>query len=77
MNLSLTHIDCFCFTFYFGRPTTSAASSVDEDKSCSVSDGTTFGSVEGGMTFASNLGSTPFTGWAMSSWHTPLAVLAW
>ena len=62
MNLSLTHIDCICFTFYYGHPTASAAGSVDEDKSCSVSNGTTFGSVEGGTMLASDLVSTPSVG---------------
>ena len=62
MNLSLTHIDYFCFTFYCGCPTASAVGSVDEDKSCSVSDGTTFVSVGGGTTFTSNQASTPSIG---------------
>ena len=37
----------------------------------------TFGSVEGGATFTSNLGSTPSIGWAMSSWRVPSATLTW
>ena len=62
MNLSLTHIDYSYFTFYWGRPVTSVVGSVDEDKSCSVSDGTTFVSVGGGTTFTSNQASTPSIG---------------
>ena len=62
MNLSLTHIAYFYFTFYCGRPTTSAVGSDDEDKSYSVYDGMTFGSDGGGMTFTSDPSSTPSAG---------------
>ena len=60
MNLSLTYIDYFFYSkYYYGYPATSATG---EDKGYSVSDGTTFGLVRGGMTFASDLGSTPSIG---------------
>ena len=60
MKLSFTHIDCFYPKFYCGRPVASADGSIDEDKGRSLSDGTTFGSVRGGMT---------------PSWCMPLAML--
>ena len=63
MNLSLTHIACFYFTCYYGCPAASAVGATDEDKGCSLSDSwATLGSVGGGMTFASDLGSTPSIG---------------
>ena len=65
MNLSLTHIDFFYFTFYC--PVASAAGSVNEDKSCSVSGGTAFGSVKDGTMFDFDPGSAPYVGWTMSS----------
>ena len=77
MNLSLTYIDYFFYSkYYCGCPTASATGSTGEDKGCSVSDGTMFGSVEGGATFTSNPGYTPSTGWATSSWRVPSAMFA-
>ena len=77
MNLSLTYIDYFIYSkYYCGCPVASAAGSNDEDKSYAISDGTTFGSVEGRATFTSNPGYTPSTGWATSSWRVPSAMLA-
>ena len=68
MNLSLTYIDYFFYSNnYYGCPTTSATGSTGEDKGCLVSDGMTFGSVGGRMTFASYPGSTPSVGWVTSS----------
>ena len=45
MNLSFTFTNCFYSKNYCGCPTASADSSVDEDKGCSPSEGTTFGLV--------------------------------
>ena len=44
-NLSFTYTDCFYSKFYYGRLAASADGSVDEDKGCSLSNGTTFDSV--------------------------------
>ena len=57
-NLSFTHTDSFYSKFYCGCPTASADGTVDEDKGGSLSDGTTFGSIRGGMTLASDPVST-------------------
>ena len=67
MNLSFTFADCFCPKFYYGRQAALADDATDKDKGSLLSDGATFGSVGGGMTLASDLASTPFTGWMMSS----------
>ena len=68
MNLSLTYIDCFFYSkYYCGYPVASATDSTGEDKGCSVSDGTMFGSVGGGTMFASDPASTPSIGWMRSS----------
>ena len=58
MNLLFTYTDCFYSKFYCGRSAALADGLVDEDKGCSLSDGTTFGSVRGGTTLASDLVST-------------------
>ena len=58
INLSFTYTDCVYSKFYCGCPATSADGTVDEDNGCSLSDGTTFGSVGGGMTPASDPVST-------------------
>ena len=62
MNLSFTYTDCFYSKFYCGRSTTSADGTVNEDKGCSLFDGTMFGSVGGGTTLASDPISTPSVG---------------
>ena len=67
MNLSFTYAKYFYSNFYCGGSAASATGSTGEDEGCSVSDGTTFGSVRGRAMFASDPGSTPSTGWAMSS----------
>ena len=67
MNLSFTFADCFCPKFYYGHPAASADGATDEDKGCSLSDGTTFGSVRGETTLASNPVSTLSIGWMASS----------
>ncbi|XP_066333787.1 uncharacterized protein [Miscanthus floridulus] len=67
MNLSFTYTDCFYYKFYCGRPVASADGTVDEDKDCSLSNRTTFGSVEGGTTVIFDLVSTPSIGWITSS----------
>ena len=61
-NLSFTYTDCFYSKFYCGRPAASADGTIDEDKGCSLFDGTTFGSVGGGTTLTSDLVSTPSVG---------------
>ena len=75
MNLFFTYIDCFYSKNYHGCPTASADGSVNEDKGCLPSDGTTFGSVGGGTTLTPDPVSTPSIGWMTSSWRTPLAML--
>ena len=62
MNLSFTYIDGFYSKFYCACPVTSADGTVDEDKGCLPSDGTTFGSVGGRMMLASDPVSTPSAG---------------
>ena len=66
-NLFFTYAKYFYSNFYCGRPAASADGATGEDKSCSLSDGATFGSVGGGMTFTSDLDSTPSAGWMTSS----------
>ena len=61
-NLSLTFADYFYSKYYCGHPTASADSANDEDKGCSLSDGTMFGSIRGGMTLAFDLVSTSYIG---------------
>ena len=67
MNLSFTFTNYFYSKFYCGRPVASADGTIAKDKGCSLSDGTTFGSVGGGTTLASNPVSTPSAGWMTSS----------
>ena len=62
MNLSFTYTNCFYSKFYCSLPVALADGTVDEDKGCSLFNGMTFGSVGGGTTFASDLGSTPPAG---------------
>ena len=76
MNLSFSYAKYFYSNFYYGRPVASADGSTGEDGGCSVSYGTTFGSIRGGVTFTSNLGSTPSIGWVTSSWYVPSVVFA-
>ena len=66
-NLSFTHTDSFYSKFYCGCPTASADGTVDEDKGRSLSDGTTFSSVEGGTMLTFNSVSTLSVGWMTSS----------
>ena len=66
-NLSFTFADCFYPKFYYGRPTTSADGTTDEDKGCSLSDGATFDLVRGGTMLTFDPVSTPFVGWMTSS----------
>ena len=75
MNLSFPYTDCFYSKFYCGHPTASTDGTIDEDKGCSLADGTTFVSIGGWTMLVSDPVSTPPAGWMMSSWHTPLAML--
>ena len=75
MNLTFTYTNCFYSKFYCGHPAALADGTIDEDKGCSLSDGTMFDSVGGGTTLASDPVSTPSVGWITSSWHTPSATL--
>ena len=77
MNLSFTYPNYFNSKFYCGCSVASADGPTDEDKGCSLSDGTTFGSVRGGTMLASDPASTPSVGWMTSSWCTPSAMLEW
>ena len=61
-NLSFTYTDYFYSKFYCGRSVALADGVIDEDKGSSLSNGTTFGSVGGGMRLASNPVSTPSAG---------------
>jgi len=62
INLSFTYTDYFYSKFYYGRPVASADGTVDEDKGCSLSDGTMFGSIGGGTMLTSDPVSTPSVG---------------
>ena len=66
-NLSFTFTNGFYSKFYYGRQAALADDATDKDKGSLLSDGATFGSVGGRMTLASDLASTPFTGWMTSS----------
>ena len=59
MNSSFTCTDYFYSKLYYGPPVASANGTVDEDEGSSLQVETTFGSVEGRMTLASDLVSTP------------------
>ena len=74
-NLSFTFTNYFYSKFYCGYPMASANGTVDEDKGCSLADGTTFGSVGGRTMLVSDPVSTPSVGWTTSSWRTPSAML--
>ena len=67
MNLTFMFSDYFYSKYYYGRPVTSADGATGEDKGCSLFDGAMVGSVGGGTTFASDLGSTLSAGWVTSS----------
>ena len=67
MNLSFTYTNCFYSKFYCGCPAASVDGTIDEDKGCSLSDGTMFGSVGGRTMLASDMVSTPSAGWMASS----------
>ena len=67
MNLSFTYTNCFYSKFYCSLPVALADGTVDEDKGCSLFDGTMFGSVRGGMMLTSDLASAPSVGWMASS----------
>ena len=62
MNLTITFADYFYSKCYYGRSVALANGMIDEDKGCSLSDRTTFGSVGGGTTLASDPVSTPSAG---------------
>ena len=71
MNSSLTITDYFYSKLYYGLPTASADGTVDKDEGSSLSVGTTFGSVGGGTTLASDPVSIP------SSLRTSSATHEW
>ena len=58
-SLSFTCTDYFYSKLYYGPLAASANGTVDEDEGSSLQVETTFGSVEGRMTLASDLVSTP------------------
>ena len=66
-NLSFTYADYFYSKYYCGRPTALADGVTNEDRGCSLSDASAFGSIRGGTTLTSNLASTPSVGWKTSS----------
>ena len=67
MNLSFTYAKYFYSKYYCGRPVASADGATGEGRGCSLSGWMTFGLVGGGMTFASDPGSTPSVGWVTST----------
>ena len=67
MNLTFTDTNYSYSKYNCDRPAALADSMVDEDKGCSLFDGTTFGSIRGRAALAFDLVSTPSVGWKTSS----------